>query len=572
MNRARAIAIAALAGLVIAGVAAAAPPVVRVAGAGRAMTNQHAAAILAGAGFPSDAAVRALQEAYMAEGYLFTTIDVTRQPDSTYAVMILEGDPARIGASRIGGASFRPVADLRRALGIDRGELFEPRRLARRIDEALATYDEAGYPFAQIWVDGLVLHADSGTVDVSLYIVEGTRRDITGVVIEGLAKTRPETAARIAGVTPGTPYSARVLEDIYLRMVSSGVFRGVDFPTVRVASDGRGVDAVVHVDEPRQSHSFAAAVGYASSEAGRDRILSGLAQLDLNNIGGTLKDFGALWTGDGNGRTETRIRYRDRLFLGKRLGVGLRLEQTGQDTLYTWQSLGLDVERGFGRMAGTLTSFSAGAFADRNVFSTGSIVRSFRVRGRVGADGLWGSERGARYGRLGLAASLAHKTLTYREGATGPGDVRQMIYEATAEAIVPTFWSLHYGLTGAFRTLESPESSVPLSEQFYIGGARTVRGYRENQFHGRRIGYARNELRLGRTPQEGLYLFLDAGFVRVQTVLEDGRTAEGTQGMTGFGFGVRSESKLGRIDLSFAVGEEISLQATKVHVLLEQNF
>jgi len=36
-----------------------------------------------------------------------------------------------------------------------------------------------------------------------------------------------------------------------------------------------------------------------------------------------------------------------------------------------------------------------------------------------------------------------------------------------------------------------------------VGGARTVRGYRENQFHGRRVAYARNELRLGRSPRDG---------------------------------------------------------------------
>ena len=40
-------------------------------------------------------------------------------------------------------------------------------------------------------------------------------------------------------------------------------------------------------------------------------------------------------------------------------------------------------------------------------------------------------------------------------------------------------------------------------------GARTVRGYRENQFHGRRVAYARNELRLGRSARDGFYAFVD---------------------------------------------------------------
>jgi hemolysin activation/secretion protein len=295
-------------------------------------------------------------------------------------------------------------------------------------------------------------------------------------------------------------------------------------------------------------------------------------QLELNNIGGTLKDFGVLWNNDGNGRSQTRIAYRDRLFLGHRTGVGLRLEQTGQDTLYTWQSLGASVERGFGRVAGTLAGVSAAAYGDRNVFSQGNVLRSTRVRGRLGVTALWGSERRAAYARLGAAGTLAAKNVTYREGASGPGDVTQSIYEASADAIVPAFWSLHYSLLGAFHTLESGEASIPLSEQFYVGGAGTVRGYKENQFHGRRIAYARNELRLGRTPREGLYLFADAGYVLEESALADGTESENGKGLAGFGFGVRSASRLGRIDLSFAVSDEISLQSTKVHVLLEQNF
>jgi len=35
---------------------------------------------------------------------------------------------------------------------------------------------------------------------------------------------------------------------------------------------------------------------------------------------------------------------------------------------------------------------------------------------------------------------------------------------------------------------------------------------------------------------------------------------------------VRSLSRVGRLDLSFAVSDGLSLRQTKVHVLLEQNF
>jgi hemolysin activation/secretion protein len=140
------------------------------------------------------------------------------------------------------------------------------------------------------------------------------------------------------------------------------------------------------------------------------------------------------------------------------------------------------------------------------------------------------------------------------------------------ELLLPAFWSLYYSLDGVAQSLESDEDVVPLPEQFYLGGARTVRGYREDQFHGRRVGYARNELRLGRTPREGFYIFTDAGYVLQPTTAADGTPSQDGLGLLGHGFGIRSASRLGRIDLSFAVSGEFSLEQTKVHVLLEQNF
>jgi outer membrane protein assembly factor BamA len=516
--------------------------------------------------------VRALQEAYLRQGYLFALVDVDLAPDSSYTVFVSEGEPATIGAARVRGVISRPTQDVLHALRLEPGTRFEPARLEKDMAALLASYDDAGFPFAQVWVDSVGIDPAAGTVDLAFYMVEGNPREITGVVVEGLAKTRPELAVRIAGVKPGVPYRARVLEDMYLRMVASGAFLDVAFPTVRVASDGRGVDAVVKVDEAARSHSFAAALGYAAGDPNSPRILSGLVQLELNNIGGTLKDFGLLWSNDGSGRSQTKIAYEDRLFLGRRMGVGLQLQQTGQDTLYTWQSLGLTVERGFGRVAGTLMTASLGGFGDRNVFSQGSVLRSTRLRGRVGLVALRGSERRAAYAKLGVAASLAEKQVTYREGSTGPPDVTQTIYEGSVEALVPAFWSLYYSLQGVAQTIESNEASIPLSEQFYVGGARTVRGYKEDQFHGPRVAYARNELRLGRTPREGLYVFTDVGYVLQQITAADGSVTESGLGLAGFGFGVRSASRVGRIDLSFAVSDEFSLQSTKVHVLLEQNF
>ena len=549
----------------------AAKPELRVLGT-RAISTERAAAILRAGGFPDARAVRALQEEYLRNGRLFAAVTVQMEPYSSYTVMVEEGATARVRRSRIAGASHFSEAEVRRELELNPGDTFDPRKLTERLESLLSDYDAAGLPFVQVWVDSIGIDPDSAAIDVSLYLVEGGPRSVDRIVVEGLKKTRPELAVKIAGIDPGTPYRSQLLEDAYLRLVSSAVFTDVGYLTVRMSAGGTGVDAVLKVDEPARSHSFAAALGYASADDNTDRVLSGFVQLELNNIGGTLKDFGASWQNDGVGRNETRVRYRDRLFLGHRLALGVRLEQIGQDTLYTWQSAGIEAERGLGRVAGTLLGFSLAGYGDRNVFSEGSLLRSSRWRARTGANAMWGSDRAGSYARIGGAVAFAFKHNTWRADSSGVADVRQTIYDGTLGVMIPAWRSLHIAIDGRVDWLQSDEPLVPLSEQFYIGGARTVRGYRENQFHGRRVAYARNELRLGRSPRDGFYAFVDAGYVRQEFAQPDGSVIVDATGLTGYGFGVRSLSKVGRLDLSFAVSDGISLRSTKVHVLLEQNF
>ncbi|MCX5754333.1 MAG: BamA/TamA family outer membrane protein, partial [Candidatus Krumholzibacteria bacterium] len=104
--------------------------------------------------------------------------------------------------------------------------------------------------------------------------------------------------------------------------------------------------------------------------------------------------------------------------------------------------------------------------------------------------------------------------------------------------------------------------AIPLAELFPLGGATTLRGYRESQFRGERIVFANVEYRFG----EGgwLFLFDDAGAFF--------RGGEGWTLKNGAGFGLRSQSPLGIVVLSFGVGEQLSLEGTRIHISLVEKF
>jgi len=527
-------------------------------------------------GFPlhpgdRDVALRRVTGAYLRAGFLGASFELTRDAiDSTWTLRVHEGARARVANTLLRGVPGVDAHRLAGELDLNPGAVFRPARIEQRIDGLLREYDSQGYPFAQVWVDSVGYDRHANTVGLVVTVMLGTRRELAGVVVEGLTRTRKSIVQRLAGVEQGVPYSSRILDDVYLRLVSSRVFEQVEEPTVQLAPDGRRVRAVIRVKEAKRANRFAAALGYATAQgAGTRRVVNGLVHLDLVNIGGTLRDLEVLWSNDGRRRRETRIHFRDRFFTGRALSLGVRLEQVGQDTLYTWQSAGVEVSKPSGRVAGGLVTLGTAVYADRNVFSSGDLLRSWRYRTAFYGSWLAGTLRGSSL-HLKPRITLARKRRIFRADSTS--SLTQVIVEFESEAVAALSRSLRLRAVPVVRMIESSEAVVPLSEQFYVGGARTLRGYRENQFHGRRVATMATELLVGPDRTQNAYLFVDVGYVHTRTQMATGAVIRRNSYPVGVGFGFRTRSSVGNIDLSFGVGDRLSLQQTKVHVLLEQRF
>lgn len=518
-----------------------------------------------------DTVLKRVQQAYIQQGYLFASFRLERRPaDSTLVLLVDEGDAARFGRVRIAGARHFGEAEVRRTLGVQSGSRFEPDRLQTGIEELLNSYDRAGFPFAQVWMDSLQLDQSARRVHLTIHVVEGGRRALARVSVEGLQKTREELAVKLSGLRVGDPYDGNKLREAYLRLQGSGLFEDVAYPEVRLSS-GDGVEALVRVVESRRSHSFTAAFGFAEREGAENRVLSGVVRLDLVNVGGTLRDFNLFWRNDGEERTETRLHFRQRFVFGRRMDFGVRLEQIGLDTLYTWQSLGVETEAPVARLMGGLLSLDFAVYGDRNTFSVGDVAKTLRLRLAGGYSYLRGKEGRGTLVEFRNRHTYATKSLDRRDGSEG-GSVSQYIVEARARLALELGRNVYLANEVNLFDLESSEDLVPLSEQFNIGGASTLRGYRENQFHGRRAAYTRSEIQLGRSRHENAYFFGDTGYVLQEVTDVSGRVVKDDLFKLGYGFGLRTRSKAGNIDISFGVGDKPSLRQTKVHVILDRSF
>lgn len=191
---------------------------------------------------------------------------------------------------------------------------------------------------------------------------------------------------------------------------------------------------------------------------------------------------------------------------------------------------------------------------DRNIPELGELVRSIRQRYRLGVAKRTGSSF-----NLELHIEGAYKR-SYLEGNRSETD-RQLLYRLEGDLRIPLF----YG-TGIFWRVvsESVLSSkeIHAAETYLLGGATSLRGYREGQFRGERIAYTNIEYWFG--DEGALYLFDDIGAFY--------RSGDGWKVKNGLGFGLRSSSPVGVVALSFGLGDQISLRGTRIHISLSERF
>jgi outer membrane protein insertion porin family len=110
-----------------------------------------------------------------------------------------------------------------------------------------------------------------------------------------------------------------------------------------------------------------------------------------------------------------------------------------------------------------------------------------------------------------------------------------------------------------------------MSDLFRLGGASTLRGYREGQFLGSRIVWTNLEYRFLVAPRSFFYGFIDGGYI-VQPDIAAVKMTGSEQSKFGYGIGVRMDSALGLIGVSFALGEGDTFSTAKIHIRLINEF
>jgi outer membrane protein assembly factor BamA len=273
-----------------------------------------------------------------------------------------------------------------------------------------------------------------------------------------------------------------------------------------------------------------------------------------------------------------RFGYEEPWIFGRPVFPGIRFGQEIRDTTY--------VEREWraGLRASPWPAFSGsleGVFKEILPDSVGSAVfglaqtKSWMVSAMLDYSTLdepLNPRQGVRYHtevRFGRKQNLGPQSVLAAQRLKPSAAIRTV--RADGEAALPVVGRqvFYAGVHGA--EVRTGEDVVPLADQVRFGGANTLRGYVEDAFRGTLAAWMNLEYRyrIGRFSRA--FVFFDAGmYQRKERRAEGTALVRGTK--TGYGFGIRVETRLGLIGADYGLGEGDAWLRGKVHVRLVNRF
>jgi outer membrane protein assembly factor BamA len=475
-------------------------------------------------------------------------------------IEVREGPRYRLGAIVIAAGASADSARFAAGLGLHRGDPAAPRAVAAAIERALTNVVDHGFPYAELGVSRW--QADSGLVALRLDGTLGPQVTVTRARIEGLKVTRESVALRSMGRLAGLPYQRDAALAGRDRLMQLGLFRSVSFEGLEGEGDWSKAQLVYKVDEPRYNQ-----VEGAFGVQGQGGTV-GLAKLDLGNLLGTGRALSLAWQSQGQGRTDFGARYIEPLVLGAPLRVELRLDQQMRDSLYDRTRWGGSLQL----LRSAAEKIEAGYDQERVVQPSGPVQEanlqstSFSVE-RSTLEPLLAPRRGS---RLMLIATETFKREVLRPIGTQSSSESALEAhgEWTRALVGATTLGLEGGAGGKFGT----ERILPVYDRYAIGGAATLRGYDEEEFHVDRFALSRLELRrlLGRAQR--VFLFWDHAWMQTRLPIDLTSDRIDTMQRDGIGFGMRLETAGGVVGIDYGLEPGRAPVEGKIHLRLVSAF
>lgn len=472
---------------------------------------------------------------------------VVKNARATLRFRIEEQRRTRVDSLLVVGNVVFEKGEMETVLTLKPGMVLTDKRVTQQLERLLLFYENRGYPFCAL-EPGVIFDGHRARVRVD--IKPGPLCLVDTVIFEGSVITRSDVLIREMRLDIGTVYDQRKVDRAlrYLRRLPFLISVGV--PTVKRNGDKTAL--VVRVQEARTAR-VEGGVGYAPQGTGGG--LTGAFSLDIHNVAGAGRLGQVAWNRTGVGASDLQLRYEEPWVLDKPVSVDLAVEM-GERLGYSEWQIGVgatarawQVGEIWGRVArGRVVPDSLGL---------GKYEKSNRWAIQMGLgldyrDDLWNPRRGWR-GDLSFELG--------RVEGVGQSDLRRL-QSVNVQAFYPMGLRSVWAVAGHGQWV-SQVGGVPDDARIRVGGAHSIRGYREEVFRATEVGWVSLEWRYLVGARSRLFVFGDAG------VLQD---VTGRVLPLGYGVGMVLQSQVGMIGFDVGWAKEDGFGDGKVHVRVVNAF
>ena len=510
------------------------------------------------------------RERYRADGFYSAGVALTEavySSDSAAVMLTLgveEGNQAVIADIDLRGVHAFDPAALRAMMESRPGAVLSSNTLEGDIVSLLDRYEHAGYALAACSVGdvALVPAADVDSALVVLEIEEGPRVVIDEVRVEGNKETQTGVILRETRIGAGEVYHPERVAAIRSRLNRLSIFSRVDEPELYMVGTRGGL--LLRVEEGK-TNTFDGIAGYAPGlNPGDAGYFTGMVTIGMRNLFGTGRKMNLRWQKEDRFSQDLSVGYVEPWLFGFPVNAGADFQQRRQDSTYVRQAGTFTIEL----MASEELSLSLSGTTESVIPSsdtvTARVPRSSSLGGGAEVlydtrDDIYSPEGGARY-----RADYHYARKRIAATAFTPGiDANVQRFGLDLEVYVSPFARqvIAVGVHGR----QAQGGGVDESQMYRFGGAQTLRGYRENQFLGSRVAWTNTEYRFLLGRRSFVYGFMDTGYYYRPG---DTRTAlPSTEAFHyGYGLGLRFDTPLGNMGVSFALGKGDSFAQGKIHV------
>ncbi|MEJ2493471.1 MAG: BamA/TamA family outer membrane protein [Ignavibacteriaceae bacterium] len=504
----------------------------------------------------------------------FTGTKITLSPDSSNADIIIsvnEGKPTYINQ-----VNFSSKDSLRRKEFLPEFEflkeqVFDKYQIEEYINDALTDLENNGNPFAIFRISSIHFFEDSLSdkhfADLYIKLNTGQRSKIDRIEVKGNTSTKDFVIIRELRIEMGELYSQEKVGELPKRLNRLQFFEPIATPQFYFDSKNNGV-LLITVKE-RQTNNFDGIIGYIpSANHNETGHVTGLVNVSLRNLFGTGRAAAFRWQKLNRNSQELEIKYLEPWLLGFPLNLNGGFYQRQQDTIY--------VQRRFTAGLEYLATeeVSASVFISTEsviptlteepvftVYNSSSFTSGLSLRIDTRDDPL-APISGILFDN---SYSFSRKSINGPTEFITPGMVTKINLQRY-EVTLAFFYQLFRRNVVAL-ALNGKELRGPFFEQsdlFRLGGTKSLRGYREDQFLGNRIFWSNLEYRLFLSNRTYAFLFFDTGYYLRNADVE--RSIAKQEGFKiGYGLGINLQTGIGMLAVSYALAKGDSFSEGKIH-------